>query len=280
MTVTSVERLQDTRATRTQGFKRTYVRSYIVTSDDKLEDEVSIYAANGIPLIGDSHPADLGSLLRSKDVDRISLYHWRVTCNYDNENPNEETETAENPLDRPPIFTYGSDKQEIQADTDRDGNKIVNSANFPILGGLKTIRYRHTMQVERVEATFSNAFAMSYKGKVNSDTFAGVEADKVLCDDITCSTFYEANQDGIEIKYYRVTYNFIFDPLGFATKVLSEGRYDASGKRILINGIPVSDPVPLDASGDRASSPSAAQILEFNLLYSASFAGLNIPEDS
>ena len=279
MTITAVHLLLDTRATRAIGRKRSYVRKYLVTSDTISESEVDVYSADGIPAIGASHPSDLGAIVKSYDVEQTTFWHWHVTVNYDNEREEDQDDSAD-PLDTPPVFTYGSEKVEVQADSDRNGDKLLNTAGFPILGGLTRTRYRHTMQVERVEATFSNAFAISYKGKVNSDTFFGVDSDKVLCEDITCQTFTVNNDDGVPVKYYRVTYVFVFDPLGFATKVLSEGRYDASGKRIVIDGVPVSDPVPLDIDGGRAASAAAAHILSFNLIESASFAGLYIPEDT
>jgi hypothetical protein len=136
------------------------------------------------------------------------------------------------------------------------------------------------MTVTRNElvSAFDLTLAEMYRDKINSGDWNGFEALSVKCGIISTSEpQYDSNA---RVYYYTVTYPFTIDRKGWIKEILDAGcnELDAYGlpKSIMNHGQPVSDPVPLNGSGQRAEAYDDPQYILIDAYETVDFDGLNI----
>ena len=155
-----------------------------------------------VPFIWQSHPYDEFLFVKSKSVEAVGPFHFRVMVDYDC-TLDITTQTPITPLLQPPEVSWTFAGSNEQIDTDVDGYPITNSAGEsfdpPITKDHSDLVLRYT----RNEQTFDKSVAADYKDAVNSDVFLGFGAGHVLC------TMFEASQmRAAALTYYRVRYEF------------------------------------------------------------------------
>lgn len=255
---------------------------YVIAS---LGEPISdVKNAAGIPALGSINS---GIVCADKTVTEGNPFNdggtmkilYTVSVEFDSTAQPEEGET---PLDFRPRTRFGYQQTEISVERDAlDDNKPVANVNGEPLN-LSRTRTLPTLTVTRYE-TWQNYAPkqMQYMDHVNSDTFLGTSAKKVLCTGIEAEGEYFDSDTG-SVLYAHVTYSFLFDAETHISKLLNEGMTERRAAAQIPTaakddfGQPVTGPILLDANGVRIGSNAAPVFLEFNRYPTASFSGLGI----
>lgn len=155
-----------------------------------------------VPLIYAAHPYDPWLFVKSKSVETIGPFHFRVMVNYDC-TLDIDTQTPISPLLQPPeiSLTFAGSNEPI--DTDTLGLPITNSAGESFDPPIIKDHSDMVLRYSRNEQTFNMLVAGDYKDAVNSDTFLGFAPGHVLC-----TVFVSEQMRAANLIYYRVRYEF------------------------------------------------------------------------
>lgn len=195
-----------------------------------------------------------------------------------------------NPFSIPPSVRCRSENEEVAASYDRDGNDVRNTAGDP-LPGLTFPTAVHVFEIQRFEPDFPLALIASHKNRLNDGVWEGFPAESLLCQDIQASKTFDAKYGDY---VWDVTYVLAYrEPLevtvggddytlisGWAATILNAGmrqKVGGSRKQIIVDGAPVSDPVPLKSDGTVAGPTDDPYYLSFNLYPTADFDLLGLP---
>lgn len=187
----------------------------------------------------------------------------------------------------PPTLRWASEDVEFACTHDRAGEPILNAAGDPFDPPITIFLPTPIANVARTEAAFKPIWITTYKGTVNHAAWMGFPAESVLCKDITADRVHDPDHGYL----WTVNYTFAFRPsvlgsddetviiAGWDTQVLNAGKREkVSGVRevIIINGAPVSDPVPLQLDGtyDPDGDP---KYLRFAVYPKKDFSYFNFP---
>ena len=235
---------------------------------------------------------DTGSFLQSIKVEEDSEdgMQWKISLDYSPFDVAHElgvtnaADGAFSPLEMPPQVKWSEAKYErykVEDAASPTPNPFTNTVNDPIEDPPKTEETRPVLTFVRNEITYSDQYASQFKDAVNSDTFLGYPPNTVKCRSITAERVYASDWG----YYWPVTYDFEFrddpDGNGYTELILNAGfRQLVSGtpQTIVINGAPISSPVPLTQAG-LYTPGSTPYYLEFTMFPSIQFAQLNIPQD-
>ena len=190
------------------------IRSFIVTAITGATSAATlVYDAlgiSGIPLRGDSYPANATYSCDDIEVEAISPNQARVTCTY--RVLSSVTGPPGNSIT--PLVSCGSSLQ--QQEVGRNNAGALMKVGYTPSGG--TIQYasvtaqKQTPQfiyrVSRRETSAPVAKAMANVGYVNTDTFKTMAAGTVLCSRIEGNS----NDEGLS---WIVEYEFIYNPQGW-----------------------------------------------------------------
>ncbi|MCK4340294.1 MAG: hypothetical protein KAY37_01050 [Phycisphaerae bacterium] len=178
---------------------------------------------------------------------------------------------------------YGGPKYRMErtlvselADLDVNGDPIVNSADEPIDPPLTALRIHRVLVIEWIiEAVdWETAYARydDYEGLVNSSTYKGQPPKSLFCEEIDVADASTPKPLEVTGELFRVTARFAYlrpkeiygQPVaGWEDAVVDKGRrekgaLDADNKRlyppILMDGVPVDEPVLLDGAGRRLAN--------------------------
>lgn len=139
-------------------------------------------------------------------------------------------------------WTFGSFEE--VATKDRDGKAIVNSAKKPPMPAIMRTSRTLCMSYTRNEASFDIATLEDMIDCINSATFLGAAPRTVKLADVSAQQGFERG-----IPYYRISYKFERRKSGWDIDVIDQGMIDASNNHIMLKGVRVTAPVPLDGSG-------------------------------
>lgn len=177
----------------------------------------------------------------------------------------------------------------VNVDHDAQGVPITNTAYEPIDPPLSKQAVARTLVAEfYVNGTswlnVYNQFKV-YEGKINAGTFAGAEPGSLLCESVEPTEIGNGKYLVAARFAYRepktlfgVTYR------GWDDTIINVGRRTVgavvNGKReypaIQMNGVPVSDPVPLDAAGQRLADGAQPVVRSFAHYETIDFAEMGI----
>lgn len=177
----------------------------------------------------------------------------------------------------------------VQVDHDANGAPIVNTAQEPIDPPLSKQEIARTFIAEWYVTGTSwlnvyNQYRV-YEGKLNSHVFAGAAIGSLLCESMEPSEIGNGKYLVTARFAYREGRTIFGVPHeGWSDTVLNLGRRTrgaiVSGKReyppIIMNGVPVSDPVPLAANGTRLDDGLNPVVLEFKHYSYINFNDLGI----
>ncbi len=250
-----------------------------------------------VPNYGDQHAVATALYVREKSASETgSPLIFRVTVTYRNIEKFRErksVDAAVDPTSRDPEISYSFADEEVPIDHDISGNAIVNSAGeTPDPPITKTVSDL-VITITKNEATYSPATAMSYKNKLNSDTFMGFAAGLVKCDDYSGEKMVNESSGGVywkTLKQFRVRYAAVGGVnKGWKKRLLDQGFRETDGtdgdgkpkyKPILAEAdsgekVPVSEPVLLNGSGAKLASGGTPVWIEYDVYESTSFTGLD-----
>lgn len=233
-----------------------YTRKIQVLSTPRL-GAFEAMLATGM-LLGDPYitpqETDLRATLREVSVDSHETIHdvsgaigskTYLTASYSNE--------VADPEDYPAEISWDSMEIEIEVERDIDGELIVNALGEPIRGVKRTINIP-ICRISRYESAASyNPVAMSYYANaVNQSTFTlpgGFSVPQGMAK-AKCPKASGTSDSPL----FKVDYEFQINPDLWKAVTLNaslNAKDDNTGdkKPILVKGQPVTEPLPLDASG-------------------------------
>lgn len=266
---------------------RTYQRSFFVYTDE-LDDDAKLvleYVVASVGAIGDTYAAgpstDDYSYIQNITVSRNTEYQlqWTAVVDYGPEQPEEQ-----NPLEEPIEVSWDFAQFELPMDTDWNGVAVVNTAGVPFDPPVMRDDSRPVLTVVRNERDYSYELADLYRDSVNESEYITADISRppgtVKVAAIPGRRLFSAYLGELtgDPYYWQVTYQFHFNRDGWKAQVLNAGRMQiVSGNLvpIVINGVPVTDACPLDASGARvlpANTPGDCVILEFQKYKEIDFA--------
>jgi len=188
-------------------YERKYKREFnvFVTSADGRATEVEVLTTSGIPLIGDAHPYDPVALCikvtAKKNATRRT--YWRVVAEYDTSWI--VNSVTDNPLNQLPEVSYDGPAFDRALIRDYFGIDVVNSSKRPFDPPLVIDDNRGLLRVTRNEASFDEAYARTWRRKLNKTAFGGDDSVKARINSITAS-----NALSNRILYWQITYEIEF----------------------------------------------------------------------
>jgi len=194
------------------------------------------------------------------------------------------------PWSAPPTVKWSSYTEEISCLKDRNGDPIRNKAGDPISPPPTRPISTPVAVVTRIEKSFNPLYITLYKDTVNEFEWQGYPAESVLCKEIVGDRVVDPEWGVL----WTVSYTFAFRPpvkasndevivAGWDTQVLNAGYYykrpDGWQSRIVVDGVPASEPVPLDNDGAVLAPAADPVYLAFKTFLTADFDDFNFASD-
>ncbi len=259
---------------------RTYQRTYLVLTNNDLDEASTIKNAASLPVMGVVYPADSGAILVSKKADKVgnSPYSWKVTCDWQSHFDFDPATLTENPLLRPATWSITWAGAERAVQRDLDDLSIVNSAKTPFVPPLSIPYGIPTIEITWNSATLTWLDLQDNQDCCNSDVWNGLAATSVLIKGIAYNRKFENTYLYWEKKATLQVRSLAIFPGGWETEyVLDQGFYENPfGVRKLIRGS-TGEPLPEPSMlKDGLVKPNADDpvYLPFRLRRSIIFAGL------
>ena len=292
MSILSVNEVSGARSTENEKGETEYTRTFKVVTSAANIGAIAVRTATGIPRVGDYYltatEQDTGSLCKrvepQQEQDNPRL--WIVRADYGAPSDGDEAQRNPNPLLRPAVLTWGFNKSSRVVWKDANGKGITNSAGEYFDPPPEMDDSRPTLSITRNEAAFNPGIATDYQDAVNSDSFLGFAPGQVKVAGISGTSQTENN-----VAFWSVGYEFEFRREGWQLSILDQGR----NQRILqwlapilqrradnaepIQGMAVSDPVPLNGAGGELINPGPNTVIyrNFEVYKSKAFAPLGLP---
>lgn len=282
------------------GISRSATRMWTATVSAATDNPTIIQKAYslGVPRKGDLYPGD--SLLRCEapvDVRPLGPLLYQVTATYKTPTSTDETQTTDDPISRPASAEWSFVKSDVDIDTDASGKPLTNANGEPFDPPLTRAQNDPVLTITRNERSFNPALATSYMaqgGAVNKGGFYGSKPGQARIENITASS--ERTENGR--KYVRVTYEIHFREDGWKRRVLHKGftiranlESIAEGTPIVgrtkdpavfivrardAKGMPVAEPVLLNAAGWALGPNESAVYLTFDIHPTKDFSRLGL----
>lgn len=257
MAVTSVQEAWESRTSNVdKDGVRTYTRTYIVQTDLSTDGAGVVREAAGIPKRGDVYATDYEIDLGVKCIEKEAKNDgewpckWMVEVKYSSSWA-DTAKTDENPLSRPVDESWGNAPFQEVIEKDIDDFIVANSAYERYDPPITRDANRLTLTLKKNIQAFAPDFYATYLNpcSVNDSGFWGFGAGKVKVKSITATKKYEG-----QTTYDEVTATFEINDAGWDAEILDAGMCelgsDGNPRPIMINGTPVSRPIPLNGLGD------------------------------
>jgi hypothetical protein len=283
-----------------RDWKRTYTRAFLATTDNPLLGAGTVRAG-----LTDSygHKINLGTAYRVYDAlgnvieqdlgcfaGPISAASdpqagdgcgWIVTVEY---SAYDAAEFPLNPIDHPLKISWDSNRTQVPAEEDVNGDAIVNSAgDYFFDPPVMVDDSRWVLTIVRNEPTFDPDWADTYKDAINTDPFFGRDPKTWKVASITSGDPIHDTDSGTKDGwYYAVKYQFEHDPDGWDLKILDKGmrKLDQSTLKTIEvrdeKGEKISEPVLLDGSGNVLAKDADPYFVIFDYYKEVAFADLQL----
>ena len=266
--------------------RTTYLREFLVLTDDMDDAALDVRLATGVPRVYDVHPDDLGARAREVEAgpEQDDANLWRVRVSYAS---NVLPATSEDPLDRPKElnWTYQPTTMILESAYDNQGGQTIpieNSAGMPFVPPVEVQTSLPTLQITRNELSFNVGLVTAYMDCANKFTWYTAPPGTALFTGATAQSIREGSTD-----YWRVTYNFQFKRTQWKLVTADAGMYGRStnGKLYPIrvrddNGNQtntlITEPVFLDGAGNEQTVGLDPVYLTFFTYKWVDFAPLNL----
>ena len=264
--------------------ERTYVRKFLVESTTS-DGAYNASTAPGLPLIGNVHHEDLTAWCRDVSIEPFvkkdaaqNKRYWIYTANYSS-----AFELNTNPGLDPPRFNWTTEQFEKEITEDRNGNKIVNTAGDFLKG---VVRDDSRLQVEVTVPVLNGvpASVAALMDKLNNAVF--------IIDGYTAAT-NTAKFTALKLGQRQERNGTVYRMMSFIVQFRADewkafppnvgmrcvDSVDPTKRCMIVNDgdlTPVTEPVPLSASGTAISNPTGvnAQYIEVDRYYEANFSVL------
>ena len=277
MSVISVRAIGSRSSRINQEFAREHVLKYRVVTSDPVNDG-GITARTAVPWgIGDTYSFgteyDTGSFCVDVVADEEDVgdgRQWLVTVQF-----NRAPQLEENPLLQPWDISLDGQAIQLPFDVDSDGRPVCNTVGDPFSTATMKQANQPILSITRNEAAFNPSYHL-FANTINADVFFSGAPETVFCQPIhqhrEISSTYGA--------YWPTTYTFVFDPNGWDIRLINQG-FRARGprgvmKNILVQGIPITEPALLTASGDILPQGAPPVILTFKPYPKMPFGALGL----
>jgi hypothetical protein len=238
-------------------FRRNYTRVFRILTDD---------AHTGARAVRESLPVKLGDYYQTvTESDRGSLCmggkiqdegaddgkSWIATVQYGPLSPLDWGAGGPSPMDKPMEISWDAIRLDEVCMYDVDGNPILNTALDPYIDPPVTRDGSRPMLIlVRNEPSFNEDFVESYRDAINVDEFWGKAPKTMKVEKIAGQRVNQPDYGW----YYTVRYEFAYNSKTWVKDIVETGyrQLSTDGTRreqIIINGIPPTSPVTLDASG-------------------------------
>ena len=273
-----IELAEGRQATVDAKFNRTYRRVFLVRTYANSYGPYYAGSHPSLPTILSAYPDDANAFCISLSPvqDQGDPKLWRVTAQYayntdmvasnsaPSGNPAVDTQQqgqapasrVENPLARPRDYSISSNTFPWAVETDRFGNAIQNSAGDPFIPVPEIQRGGATITVGLNSSNSPSAAWIGAIGYLNASSYTVgpyvIGAGLAKLNGVSASLAYENG-----VSYWRWSLTFEYRPDGWAWVVANKGKRQTdvnnpTGQPVDIvtaAGVPVSNPVYLDAAG-------------------------------
>lgn len=283
MSVTFVgEKADQRQGTGNSDGSRSYVRIFIVVTNDKGDGPLTIGNSGFVPAVFDIYVAgnDVDAGARVQTVTPLQPtndpYYWEVRVEYSSL----AVQEIQNPLARPTDIAWGFQVYQKAIIKDIYGNALVNKANQLFDPVPEIDDARPTLTFTKNLAAFDPALAYTYVNSINLSAWYGGAAQTWKCMNIASSQQIENG-----IYFFPTTFEFQYHWETWKLVIANFGRMQlVSGKlRDCVDdqNQPVADPVPLDSNGAQITSPTVTSItsnlLSFDVYRQQEFNNLSLP---
>jgi hypothetical protein len=266
----------------------TTVRNFTVSVPEKTP--LQVVDAPGLPRPNSRHPVSPFLVARHYNVTKMGPLFYQVSVEYEGKTP-DPNNPAENPLNRPPVISFGSVTQEVEIDEDVNGDPIQTVNGEPIVG-ITAPFTDLIVTVERNLASFDPAVITTYTNKVNSQNWFGCPTGTTRIMDISARSNFNP-----DFPYWEATASFqvrrgrgsVTDAKAWWHRTAHQGYLikNSAGTKIdyakaepaddfTTRGTTVAQPVMLDlVTGQRLAAGTGAYI-EFQILETIDFNLLNL----
>lgn len=200
-----------------------YVRSFVVVTDDILDDAVVVRDAVTIPRLNDGYPTHLSAWAKSVDArQRLdSPFVWDVLVEYTTD-PGSGWTFPVDPLSELPVVAWSTAAGTEEFQVSMDGENIVNSADIPFDPAPSRRTTYPVCHVTRNEAILSTGWLRWGVPSLNEDEWLGLAPLQVMLAAMTA----EYIKHGVG-GYWKVGYEFWFradeDNFGWERPILDAG---------------------------------------------------------
>lgn len=260
-----------------------FEQTYYVSTDTPGDDVTVIENAPGLPKMFDVFVTPEGVVVPYMFVVAVepqeteTPYHWEVKVRYSSE----PRTLFEDPLSRPPVVTWSTERIQRVIWDDQAGNAIVNSAN-EVFDPLPTIDRRllvvnYTTNKLPGDLDYKR-IADDFLDHVNDAEWMTFPEKSVKFDDFRTNTFTERY-----IEYVSATYVFKIDTeYLWKFRAVDIGYNHLEGGLLVRNVAPdgqiYSNPQLLNGAGALLSNGATPIDLEFDIHPTADFSWLNITD--
>lgn len=290
------ERRGSREAEETRDGKIRYRRTYLVITDNKLDDENVVLGAVGLPQKFEAFPTDLNAHVVRRNPRQISSanLHWEVAIEYEPpENPDKEGE--ENVTLWEPVIALTFETFQVPAVGVREppeGNEIKkaleNSAGEAFDPPALVDESRTVLTVTRNEVNFKSQNAIDFVNTVNSSPIVigglALEERQARLMGIAMSGRKWQDLGDVVLLYYPVQYVIHIKEETWDVQLLDQGSYHKTIDRGVERLVPfTNDGQPfiglLDGFGfDLIPSNPKPQFLRFRVYRESDFSALSLPE--
>lgn len=255
-----------------------------VAEGSETISHAEIKADSRVPKRNDTCPWDSVCVCRKIDVRQDGDFPqlFKIDVFYSNQPlGGEEPDRTDddNPLNHAADISWDSEEVREALTKDLDNKRIVNSAGQRFETAVEAVRRRRVITVVKNLETWNDSIAIAFEECVNSAAFLGYAARTVMCKKIAARRVFSSN-----MYYFQVTFIFVWDRLGWKTRVVDIGRakaitFDVNGNASEWeaftdnSGIPLTSDVLLNGSGAKLTA-ATPYIHEFRVHNEANFASL------
>ena len=219
--------------------RRTYIRVFLVITDDRQDGANIVLAAPDLPKRGDWYQTDNEINTDAIVVGRVpnqlrnTANHWEVTIEYKVVEPEFK---QKDPLLRLPKLSFTGSKTQVPVigtlkstititpeTTNIYSEPHRNSLGDPYPDQAIVDRSIGRLTITRNEETFSPAWAQDYLDAVNADEWMGALPRQIKIDNIECPGPESETVEEVVIVYCPVTYTVDFREEGWVIRKVDEG---------------------------------------------------------
>jgi hypothetical protein len=272
------------------GVDRSYSYTMIVETTSPNDGPAVVRFAAGMPHENVTHysfgnETDFSALCRKLSPKAVSPTLWEVDVTFSTKvvgpRKGDPAQQVNNPLDRPPIVRFRTQRTEYVMVEDLNRKPFINSAGMPYDPEL--CKRGRSLGILSIQANLEFPDYSTWGALID-----GINDKAFYMADIGCARFDEITSEWKNdnaIWFVDCNFTFTIEPLGWNSKYISglvdlgsQWKADDVGLTYFkdANGVASTEPHLLDGKGKPLAAGSAAVINEFKRYYTGDFSALGI----